>query len=56
MTAANHIQHRLALLLFDDFKGALERRRRLLRVVDHLAVAAMGLDDLFVSAATALTR
>ncbi len=49
MRSANHIEHRLALLLFDDFKGALERRQHLLRVVDHLAVAAMGLDDFFVA-------
>jgi len=46
---ADHVQHGLPLLLFDDFERALERRQNLLRIVDHFTVAAVRGDDHLVA-------
>jgi hypothetical protein len=40
---ANDIQYRLASFLFDDLERALQRRRKLLRVIDLLVVFVFGL-------------
>ena len=49
MRPANHVQHGLAFFLLDDFERAFERRQDLLRIVDHLAVAAVGFDDFLIA-------
>ena len=60
MRAADHVEHRLPFFLFDDFERALERRQKLLWIVDHFAVAFVGATifitrpDAFITAADAL--